>query len=313
MEIKGLGYVGLTAPDPESWVRFARDVLGLDLGRAPLHAAYESGGEDGRGPDGSAWFRVDDWSWRLAVHPTKTDSEEPGLAYLGFELGGCKDLEDALESLRAAGHPARTGTEEECVARAVSGIGYTCDPAGNAIELFYGPQIMDGYQNSRGMVFMTGELGMGHINLYVQDLPACSAFYTDVLGFRLTDFYRVGPGLTINFFHTNPRHHTIGMMNVAPINALQHVMFELSELDMVGRAYDRVMAAGCKISASLGRHSNDQIVSFYVQSPSGLDVEIGWGAMTVGPDWTPCYRAPGDVWGHHGLTAENLAEAGNAA
>jgi hypothetical protein len=99
-------------------------------------------------------------------------------------------------------------------------------------------------------------------------------------------------------------------MEVAPFDAIHHLMLEVSELDMVGLAYDRVRSAGCKITASLGRHSNDRIVSFYVESPSGVEVEIGWGAITVGPDWTPSYRAPGDVWGHHGLTADAIAEAG---
>lgn len=309
MDIVGLGYLGIDAPDPEAWLTFGRDVLGLDPGRAPGSEAYAPDGADGRGADGSVYFRIDDWSWRLAIHPA---AGKPGLRYMGLELAGKDDLESALAELEAAGLPARRGSPEECMARAVTGIGFTMDPAGNAIELFYGPLVTNGYRNSRGMTFLTGKLGMGHINLFVSRYEECADFYTRVLGFRLTDYYHVGPDQTVNFFHVNPRHHTLGIMKVVNVDALHHIMFETTELDMVGEVLDRVISAGCRITASLGRHSNDRIVSFYVESPSGVEVEIGWNAIQVGSDWTPRYRAPGDIWGHHGLTAENIAETGNA-
>ena len=311
MQILGLGYVGLNVPDVEAWVGFARDILGLDLGRAPGVDAYVPGaGDDGRAADGSAYFRIDEWSWRLGRHPA---ADVPGLRYMGLEVAGPLELEAALAELNAAGYSARPGSADDCRARAVTGIGFTQDPAGNTIELFYGPLVTNNYRNSRGMEFLTGVMGMGHINLFAADYDANHAFYTRVLGFRLTDYYHVGPDMTVNFFHTNSRHHTVGLMKVAPVNGVHHIMFETTDLDMVGQAYDRVIAAGCKITASLGRHSNDRIVSFYVESPSGVEVEIGWGAITVGPDWTPRYRGPGDIWGHHGLTAESIEETGKRA
>lgn len=308
MKVNGLGYLGLNVPDMDAWVRFARDVIGLDAGIVPQDQPWAGlGPDDGRATDGSAYFRVDEWSWRLAIHPLP-EGAQPGLAYMGLELAGPDELAAALAELADAGCEARAGSEAECRRRAVSGIGFTRDPGGNVVELFYGPQHRHGYRNSWGMDFLTGELGMGHINLFASQYEASRDFYCDLLGFRLTDYYAVGPDQTVNFFHVNPRHHTVGIMKVAPIDGLHHLMLELRELDMVGMAYDRVKAAGYPITASLGRHSNDRIVSFYVRSPSGVEVEIGWGALTLGPDWTPGYRAPGDVWGHHGLTAEAIAE-----
>ncbi|OCC25137.1 glyoxalase [Croceicoccus estronivorus] len=307
MDILGLGYVGLDVPDPEAWLAFGRDILGLDLGRAPGAGAYLPDDSGGRGADGSAYFRMDEWSWRLAVHPA---TGRPGVRYIGLEVAGPRELAAALAELEAGGFPARAGNAAECGARAVTGMGFTQDPSGNAIELFYGPLVTNGYRNSRGMTFLTGDMGMGHINLFVSRYEECADFYTRMLGFRLTDYYHVGPDQTVNFFHVNARHHTVGIMKVADVDAVHHLMFETTELDMVGEALDRVMAAGCKITASLGRHSNDRIVSFYVASPSGVEIEIGWGAIKVGPDWTPRYRGPGDIWGHHGLTAENIEETG---
>ena len=310
MNIIGLGYVGLTAPDLAQWLTFARDVIGLDPGRAPGGPAFESDGADGLGRDGSLFFRIDDWTWRLAIHPA-SEGERPGLAYLGFEVGGEAELAAALEELAQAGFSARRGTARDALDRAVTGIGFTTDPGGHSIELFYGPQVSHGYRNSRGIEFLTGALGMGHVNLFASDSKASIDFYTRVLGFELTDYYSLGEDQSVNFFHVNPRHHTVGVASMVPFDALHHLMLEVTKLDMVGLAYDRAKAAGCKITASLGRHSNDRIISFYVESPSGVEMEIGWGAIQLGPDWTPSFRAPGDVWGHHGLTADALAEAGD--
>lgn len=310
MGVIGLGYVGFAAPDPEQWRSFALDIIGLAPGRAPGAPAYmpASAARTGEAADGTQYFRMDDWSWRVAVHP---DSGNAGLRYMGFEVRGPRELEDVLARLSAAGHEARLGTSDEAASRAVTGIGYTRDPAGNAIELFYGPLIMDveRFVSPLGMSFLTGDMGLGHINLFVADFDACQRFYQELLGFRLTDYYHVGDQMTVNFYHINPRHHTIGLMKLAPINAVHHVLFEVESVDMVGKTLDRAMAAGCKITASLGRHSNDNMLSFYMASPFGFEVEIGCDAIRVGPDWTPRFRGPGDVWGHHGLTAEDIQES----
>lgn len=292
MEILGLGYIGLDVPDVGAWAAFAHDIIGLDHGLAPSEA----------GPDGSAYLRIDDWSWRIALHPARA----AGIAYVGLEVRGKNELAACLSAIEKAGYPARTGTAAEASARSVTGIGFTTDPGGNPIEIFYGPLVTNKYRNAHGMAFLTGALGMGHINLFVSDYAKSSAFYQDVLGFRLTDYYDLGSGQKVNFFHTNPRHHTIGLMELVPVDRLHHLMLEVCELDMVGLAYDRVLASGHKVTSTLGRHSNDEIVSFYVESPSGAEVEIGWGARTVDASWTPRFRRPGDIWGHHGLTGDAI-------
>lgn len=308
MKIMGLGYAGFGAPDPEMWRRFALEVIGLAPGRVPGEPPYAPPmGNPGQAADGSLYFKLDDWSWRVAIHP---HADNQGLLYMGLEVQGQRDLDQALAELAAAGHEARAGTASEAASRAVTGIGFTRDPAGNAIELFYGPLVEDGFISPLGMRFLTGDMGLGHLNLFVADFDACEAFYTEVLGFRLSDYYDVGEGMTVNFYHINPRHHTIGLMKLTPINAVHHLLFEVPSVDMVGLALDRATAAGCKITASLGRHTNDNMLSFYMASPFGFEIEIGCDAIRVGPDWTPRYRGPGDVWGHHGLTVENIQDSG---
>src|SRR3546814_9586051 len=62
-------------------------------------------------------------------------------------------------------------------------------------------------------------------------------------------------------------------------------MVEMNELDDVGRAMDRCEVLGHKLLQSLGRHRTDHMVSFYVETPSGFGMEIGFDGVLSGDDW----------------------------
>jgi len=82
-------------------------------------------------------------------------------------------------------------------------------------------------------------------------------------------------------------------------SGLIHLMLETLSYDDVGRAYDRAQAAGCHISATLGRHTNDKMFSFYVRSPGGFDIEYGCDGMQL--DWNsfvPTTSLKDSDWGH---------------
>jgi 3,4-dihydroxy-9,10-secoandrosta-1,3,5(10)-triene-9,17-dione 4,5-dioxygenase len=89
------------------------------------------------------------------------------------------------------------------------------------------------------------------------------AFYEDVLGFRVTD--TLDSGLMV-FLRCNRRHHGIALINVGA-SGLNHLMFEVSSIDDVGAVADLVRIHG-QIAADLGRHGNDDTLSFYAWSPS---------------------------------------------
>ena len=76
-------------------------------------------------------------------------------------------------------------------------------------------------------------------------------------------------------------------------------MFEVDELDHVGRALERVRKHGAKLSATLGRHMNDEMISFYVRSPGGFDVEFGTEGLRVDDDrWVARESTAVSYWGH---------------
>jgi 3,4-dihydroxy-9,10-secoandrosta-1,3,5(10)-triene-9,17-dione 4,5-dioxygenase len=78
-----------------------------------------------------------------------------------------------------------------------------------------------------------------------------------------------------------------------------HIMFEVEKLDDVGRALERVNKHKAPLSATLGRHMNDEMVSFYVRSPGGFDIEFGCEGLTVSDErWVARESTAVSYWGH---------------
>lgn len=321
MQFRGLGYVGFHAADPAGWLRFAVDVLGMmparalpgeDYGMPRNPETWPKSAGSGTGPDGSVYVKMDDHQWRIAIHPS--DAPRPGLAYLGLQVTDADELAAVAARIADHGVALTPATAEELAARGVQGMAWTTDPAGNRVEIFHTPMVDLGFVSPRGAGYLTGDLGLGHLLLFVADMPSNLGFYRDVLGFVRSDFFTAGPG-SLHFLRCTPRHHTIGLINVGPFNAVHHLMLEMRSIDDVGAALDRAVDAGLDITQSLGRHVNDRMVSFYVRTPGGFDVEIGYDGVLCGDDWVDHQAAGGDPWGHRGLTVKGLSEFGekNAA
>ena len=300
---RGLGYVGVAAPDVEAWRSFATGVCGMMP--APIPPGANGGLPPGPDPDagglahdGSLFLKMAAYQWRLAIHP----SEEPGLRYLGFELGDLDAVARAADVLTARGVKVAASTPEEREARGVGAMVSLADPAGHRLELFAAPLGDLGFVSRHGSEFLSGALGMGHAVLCVPDIDAALDFYRTVMGFERSDFTRFDAESSIHFLRCTPRHHSLALLRVGDVSGLQHLMFEMTALDHVGGALDRAREAGALITSELGRHRNDENVSFYMQGPSGFQVEIGWDGVLVGDDWVENeFTGGGDLWGHTGL------------
>lgn len=304
MKLHGLGYVGLKAPDPVALLNFWIDVVGMMPARilpgespAPFAAAGSAPASGGSGvaADGSVYLKMDDYQWRVAVHPDST----PGLAYVGFEVEDDVALTAAMVEIAAAGVEIARGTREEAAVRGVQGLAWCSDPYGNRIELFHGPVHDRNFVSPTQTEFKTGELGLGHILVFVDNIEPGLSFYRGALGFKRSDFITIGPSMSAHFLRCTPRHHSVGLMQLGPLTGLNHLMFEVTTLDQVGAALDRATEAGMVITRTLGRHLNDKTVSFYMRSPVGFEVEIGYDGVLI-DDATWCDReaAGAEIWGH---------------
>ena len=138
----------------------------------------------------------------------------------------------------------------------------------------------------KGMDFHISKLG--HIVLRVNDLERSTAFYTQILGFKISDVYpdEMMPGGMV-FLRCNTDHHCLALVGAAEERAsnqeLHHFAFEVATLAEVIRARDRLRAHNVKIDFEGRRRAGCQIAVEF-RDPDNHSVEIYWGVDQVGSD-----------------------------
>lgn len=285
MSIARLGAFAVTVADIDAWHHLLVDLLELDV-------------RPRTSPQDPLLVRLDDRHHRIALYPGPTDE----IRRVTWEVDTPTELHRLAAAIAADNVVVDwvdDGTPEP--PKAQSGFRFD-DPDGFRTEVVVGPVSELSPVTQGGVIsgFVTGDLGLGHVVYMCKDYPAAVDFYTRVLGFKLTD-YIVWDGADATFLHCNPRHHSVALMNECfgfRGGDFNHLMIETATLDDVGRAYDRVCGAGIDLKMTLGRHTNDGVTSFYLTTPSGFGIEIGWGGDVVGEDWVvKTYDAPAR-WGH---------------
>jgi 3,4-dihydroxy-9,10-secoandrosta-1,3,5(10)-triene-9,17-dione 4,5-dioxygenase len=293
--IRSLGYLRVEATDLTAWREFGTKVLGM---------------VEGRGPDPAAvYLRMDDLPARIVVVPGEKDR----LAASGWELADPPALAKLAAVLEEAGVAAKPASADELADRRVAAMISADDPSGNRLEFFCGAALDTRPALSPyGTKFVTGEQGMGHVVLPAFDDDAALHFYGEVLGFRLRDSMRLIPEhigmppsdrpMWMRFMGCGPRHHSVALAPLPAPSGCIHLMMETETIDDVGRAMDRCGKQKAPLVSTLGRHANDQMVSFYVRTPSGFDIEYGTGGATVDDStWVARQTTAHSVWGHRFL------------
>jgi hypothetical protein len=127
------------------------------------------------------------------------------------------------------------------------------------------------------------------------------AFY-GVIGLKVSDYIFIKPVQAKAYFmHLNARHHSFALLG-GPHDAFHHIMIEANSLDDVGMANELALRQGRKVTMSLGKHTNDHVVSFYTLTPSGFELEYGCGGRTIDrpDDWQVVEYDDISFWGHLG-------------
>jgi 2,3-dihydroxybiphenyl 1,2-dioxygenase len=270
-----LAYLGLEVPDLAALTAFFAEVVGLIPGEP--------------GPAGSTTWRNDDKAHRVFVREGPANDA----VCLGVEATRPEAFDATTARLAGAGFEVQVGTEDEARSRRVGRLATVRAPWGVTVEVVHGlgdaatpfssPLVPGG--------FLTHGVGFGHVVFATTAFEESHRFLVDGLGLARTDRLEteIAPGiaLEVTFYHCNQRHHSVALA-AAPFElpqALHHFMVETNERDDVGRAFDRAWAADLELPNGLGRHDNDEMFSFYVESPAGFSVEIGHGARTVTAGW----------------------------
>jgi 2,3-dihydroxybiphenyl 1,2-dioxygenase len=225
----------------------------------------------------------------------------------GWEVAGADALREIADALSAGGYDAQPGGEALARARQVEDLIVVDDPDGIRVEIFWGAERARRPFASAVTPggFVTGEDGVGHFVILARNQARTLHFYQDLLGLKLSDYIRLGhpdgSSSHLTFMHANARHHSLafGEVPFAPKRKVQHISFQTEEMSDVGFALDRFGAEQTPLAMTIGHHPNCGTFSFYVRSPSGIDVELGWGSREVDDaTWVPKTYSQLSDWGH---------------
>lgn len=150
---------------------------------------------------------------------------------------------------------------------------------------------------------------IGHVGLTVRDLDRAVAFYTDVVGLRLTERFTypeaLGHGVTVAagaFMRCDSTHHCLSIFTLRPElqppvetpnsgQGLHHIAFEMTTPDELLAKLRHVRAHGVAITNERHGGPGNQ-PRFYIRDPEGNLIEFYWGIDHIGWQGQPRAYAP---------------------
>lgn len=283
-----LGYIVIESEKLEEWARFAGEALGMHVDRLSADRLA---------------IRIDDRERRIIVQRGPAED----VVSLGWELSDDKALASMRTHLASNGVTPEAGTTAEAEARAIpSFFGFDAHKK-LRFEFFTSARRTNQPLAMTTSGFVTGAGGLGHAVMFTRKPEELVASLQKLLGARLSDTITdklQNIEMEFWFLHLNERHHSLAVaatkgVRLDPLRTrIQHLMFEAATLNDVSDAYLRCKEMGYRIAMGIGQHPNDHGVSFYVISPSGFEVELGFDPIRIGADWEVKEYRGISKWGH---------------
>ena len=274
ISLKDIRYVRLGTANLDDAVRYATQILGLELVRRDR---------------GNAYLRADDRDHTLAY--TAGNPRDQSVA---FEIGSGRELEAAAAELDNAGHRVRAGTRLECEQRQVDSLIMFEDPSGNAIELVARPA------HSGRRYFPSRDAGItsfSHIGLHSIAPRKDEAFWTTVCNARVSDWIGEAPLLRID-----PVHHRVALFP-SQRSGVQHINHQVESIDDVMRSYYFLREKNVRIRFGPGRHPTSGAMFLYFEGPDGMIYEYSCGVRHITdeegyrPRQFPAHNSSYCAWG----------------
>ncbi len=139
---------------------------------------------------------------------------------------------------------------------------------------------------------------MGHIVMIVEDVERSVEFYSQVLGFKVSDVYpeSMQKGKMV-FMRFNEDHHGIGLVGTAkgptPHEELHHIAFEVATIDEVFKIREHLEEHMVEVDFDGRRRAGAQ-VSVEFRDPDGHRLEVFYALDKV--RWDGSDIRPPDEW-----------------
>lgn len=240
--LSGLRSVELGVVDVPAAVRFYTDIWGL----APAARAGESIYLRSTGPAHHV----------VALHP-RARAEMLGITFTARSRAHVELLYARVRQANVAADAPGP------IAEPGGGFGFTLrDLEGRAIRI-----VADDARHADANAVADRPHELAHVVLNAVDVAGTRDLFVDVLGFRLTDQTR-----HMDFITCNDHHHNIAFARgEAP--TLNHIAFEMRDLESVMRGAGRLRDHGYAIEWGVGRHGPGNNVFAYFIGPEAFVIE----------------------------------------
>ncbi|HCO99916.1 MAG: glyoxalase/bleomycin resistance/extradiol dioxygenase family protein [Alphaproteobacteria bacterium] len=256
IEVVGFRYCRLGTADLEKTVKFAEDMIGLEVvGRE----------------NGCVYTRGDDRDHNICYF-----QGDPTNHTLGLELAGFDELDAAESNLSAAGLEVNRGSDAEAAARRCMGYINFRDPSGNSIDLTVRP-FAAGHRYFPGRDAGIDEFS--HIGLAVTNPREAEKFWSEMFNFRTSDW--IGWSALMTF---DAVHHRFALFP-SDKPGIQHINFQVRETDDVMRSNYFLRDHQVRIQAGPGRHSLSGARFLYFYGPDNMIYEYSCGVRMVDDSW----------------------------
>ncbi len=251
-DLHDVRYARIGSEDLDTSVRFATEILGLELMERDASSAY---------------LRGDDRDHNICY----TKGRESGQA-TGWELASMDALDAAAAEFESARVNVRTGTSDEREQRRVRGLLVLKDATGNTIELVARPAHCGRrYFGSRD----AGISHFSHVGLHTRDATADEAFWVGNLGAKVSDWIGDAALLRINEVH-----HNVALFPSTKAG-IQHVNFQVESQDDIMRSFYLLQKRNVKIVFGPGRHPTSGARFLYFQGPDDVIYEYSCGVRMI--------------------------------
>jgi catechol-2,3-dioxygenase len=245
VKITRLGHALLTSPDVPRLEAYYHDVLG-----------FVTSERDG---DGTVYMRNAVDHHTVVLKP----GDEPGIRHTAYQVSREQSLDEIAKEIEGHGiaverrSDVQPGIPEEL--SFLSSDGYE-------IRLYQEIELVGGGIPLHGI----GPHKLGHIALFVEDVPKTVEFYEGVLGFRWSDWLEDW----FVFLRSGRDHHLANFLRSPTRRGLHHIAYELDDFDHVKRALDHLKRNNIPLVWGPGRHGMGHNIFTYHRDPDGNTIEL---------------------------------------
>lgn len=261
IHLHDIRYVRLGTSNLDDSVRYATDVLGLEVASKEKNSVY---------------LRSDERDHTLCYF-----EGNPRDHTVAFEVDNVAELDNAMSLLDSSGYEVSRGSVSESELRRVGEFIRFVDPSGNRVELVYAPQHSGKrYFPSRD----AGITGFSHIGLRTLNAKRDEEFWTKILSAKVSDRIGEAPLLRIDEVH-----HKLALFP-STFAGVQHINHQVESIDDIMRAYYILLENNIPIKFGPGRHPTSGAMFLYFEGPDGMIYEYSTGVRHISAEEEKDYR-----------------------